>query len=125
MKFEFKILLVSLLLMRLTSNAQTQKEDYRCSQLDSNLSYKNALKDIASYKMKIFGQGGIGTVAYSKVDSIFEVKYKITYILFGCESPYTAAEMREYNEEIGKYLDKLNGKGWRKELHPDVLGLTE
>ena len=111
--------------MRLTSNAQTQKEDYRCSQLDSNLSYKNALKDIASYKMKIFGQGGIGPVAYSKVDSIFEVKYKITYMLFGCESPYKLDGMREYNEEIGKYLDKLNGKGWRKELHPDVLGLTE
>ena len=125
MKFEFKILLVSLLLLRFTLDAQTQKEDDRCNHLDSNLSYKIALKDIASYKMKIFGQGGISPVAYSKVDSIFEVKHKITYILFGCESPYNAAEMREYNEEIGKYLDKLNGKGWRKELHPDVLGLTE
>ena len=125
MKSELKILLVSLLFLSLTSHAQTQTEDDRCDHLDSNLSYQTALKDIASNKMKIFGQGGIDPVAYSKVDSIFEVKYKITYILFGCESPYKAAEMREYNEEIGKYLDKLNGKGWRKELHPDVLGLTE
>jgi len=125
MKFEFKILLINLLLLLLTSHAQTQTEDDRCNQLDSNLSYKTALKDIALYKMKIFGQGGIDPVAYSKVDSIFEVKYKVTYILFGCESPYKTDEMREYNEEIGKYLDKLIGIGWRKELHPDVLGLTE
>jgi len=125
MKSEFKILLVNLLLLPLTSQAQTQTEDDRCNHLDSNLSYQTARKDIASHKMKIFGQGGIDPVAYSKVDSIFEVKYKITYILFGCESPYKYDGMREYNEEIGKYLDKLNGKGWRKELHPDVLGLTD
>ena len=125
MNFEFKILLVCILLVPLTSHAQTQKEDDRYNHLDTNLSYRTALKDIATHKIKIFGQGGIDPVAYTKVDSLFEAKYKITYILFGCESPYTAGQMKEYNEEIEKYLDKLNGIGWRKELHPNVLGLAE
>jgi hypothetical protein len=125
MNSKSKILFVGFLLLSLTSHAQPQKEHDRYAHLDSNLTYKTALKDIAMHKMKIFGQGGIDPVAYSRVDSIFEANYKITYILFGCESPYNAAEMKEYNEEIGKYLDKLNGKAWRKELHPDVLALLD
>ena len=125
MKYIYQILFSVFVFLNLTLCVQAQKEDTRFNHLDSNLSYQSAFKDIASKKIKIFGSGGISPHAYSKADSIFEVKYKVTYILFGCEALYENRAMQEYNIEIGKHLDKTYGRGWRKELHPDVIGLKE
>jgi hypothetical protein len=125
MKCIYQIIFSVFLFLIFSLRIQAQKEDARFNHLDSNLSYQSAFKDIASKKIKIFGMGGISPHAYSMADSIFEAKYKVTYILFGCETLYGNKEMQEYNAEIGKYLDKTCGRSWRKELHPDVIGLKE
>ncbi len=120
-----KILLVIVLYIGTNSDGRAQTFQDGYSNLDSVLTYNSAQKDISSHRVKIFGQGGIAPTAFSMMDSLFEKKYGISYILFGCESPYDFFKMREYNIAIGKYLDKLYGKSWRKDLHLDVIGLRE
>jgi hypothetical protein len=56
--------------------------------LDLRINKEVAQRDIALHKIKIFGQGGISPVAYRKEDSLFERRYHITYMLFGCVAPY-------------------------------------
>ena len=110
----------------LSAKSQLSKRDYIKLIFDySPINKEVALRDIASHRMRIFGQRGLDPTAYSRSDSIFESKYKVTYILFGCTSPFDEDKMKEYNLEIGKYLDSLYGRQWRKQLHPDVIALRD
>lgn len=119
MKLKLKILVAILVFSNTFSNSQSLKDGYE--NLDSVISSITAVKDIESNRLKIFCMGGISPVAYSSRDSIFESRYKVKYVLFGCVTPYEIDSMKAYNIEIGNYLDKRYGKAWRKELHPDVI----
>lgn len=121
MRLKFKILIVILLFSNIFSFSQSLKDDYGYDNLDSAVSSITAVRDVESNRIKLFGLGGISPVAYSSRDSIFEFRYKVKYVLFGCVTPYEIDSMKAYNKEIGKYLDKRYGKAWRKELHPDVI----
>lgn len=121
MRLKFKILIVILLFSNIFSFSQSLKDDYSYDNLDSAVSSITAVRDVESNRMKLFGIGGISPVAYSSRDSIFEFRYKVKYVLFGCVTPYENDSIKAYNKEIGKYLDKRYGEAWRKELHPDVI----
>lgn len=106
-------------------SAQKQDTTKRKSSTHLSLTSLNALNDIASHQIRIFGVGGIASTAYGKEDSLFETKHNVRYVLYGCQPEYMFDQMKEYNLEVGQYLDKRYGKQWRKELHLDVIALKE
>ena len=110
-------------LLCLSIFAFSQNSNRNITQIDSTLNSATFYRDTSNNSIRIFGQGGYAPTAFSRKDSLFEIKYKITYVLYGCESPYTNEEMKEYNLEVGKFLDKHFGTVWRKELHTDVINL--
>lgn len=82
---------------------------------------RTAHEDIISGKPKLLLQGGISPIIY-KGQEKFERKYKIKYSDFGCTGQPTGCSV-EYNLTIFKYLDNKFGKGWRKEVRQDIIGL--
>ncbi len=80
-----------------------------------------AKQDIKNGNPKLMISNGIA-VTIIQGQEIFEQKYKVTYGIYGCIGP-SDNEMKNYNNEIFKYLDKTFGRKWRKEVRKDVAGL--
>ena len=88
-----------------------------------NYSREKALEDIQSKKPTILLQGGIVSVI-KIADRDFEKKYKIPFRDLGCVVPDKIECLIAYNKTIFEYLDKINGKQWRKEIRQDAIGLN-
>lgn len=84
----------------------------------------NFAKDSINNTLHIFSMSGPDPVAFSKKDSLFEKKYCVKYVLFGCESDYDFEDMYEYNIKVERYLDRRFGKKWRLELRDDAVGIV-
>ncbi|HEY1060340.1 MAG TPA: hypothetical protein VGE44_01580 [Daejeonella sp.] len=82
-----------------------------------------ATKDIQDNIALLLLQSGDAPIVYLN-DRSFEEKYNITYFESGCIGP-TAKFAVEYNKYIFEYLDSKFGKGWRREIRKDVIGLKE
>jgi hypothetical protein len=85
---------------------------------------KGALKDISKGEINLLLPGGIVGAPYHLSDTIFEKKYDVTFIRQGCVR-YPGENQNEYNGEMFKYLDETYGRGWRKEIRDDVIGLKK
>ena len=83
------------------------------------------MRDSIYNEIRIFGFGSFEPIAFSRNDSLFEIKYKVKYVLYGCEAKFKFEEMAEYNLEVAKYLDRYYGKMWRNELRLDVIALKQ
>jgi hypothetical protein len=89
-----------------------------------NYSREKALDDIAEKKPTILLQGGIVSVI-KITDKDFEKKYKIPFRDLGCVIPDKIECLIAYNRTIFEYMDKTNGKEWRKEIRKDAIGLND
>lgn len=87
-------------------------------------SREKALNDIEAKKPTILLQGGIVSVI-KIADRDFEKKYKIPFRDLGCVVPDKIECLIAYNKTIFEYLDKINGKEWRKEIRKDAIGLND
>ena len=90
--------------------------------LISSYNKKGALQDIQKGDIKLLLPGGIVGSPELSTDSIFEVKYNVSFISQGCVR-FPEENEKEYNLEIFKYLDENYGTDWRKEIRADVIGL--
>lgn len=68
-------------------------------------------------------QGGIAPVIYT-TDEAFENKYGVYYYDFGCTAPDKKCIIR-YNQRVFEYLTSTFGKGWKKQIRKDVIGLRK
>lgn len=84
----------------------------------------NFSKDLLNNTLRLFSVEGPDPVAFSKRDSLFEKKYCVKYVLFGCEPDYEHEAMSEYNRKVERYLDRRFGKKWRLELRGNVVGIV-
>lgn len=85
------------------------------------LSADVAQKDIkAGRRPRLFISSGISPVTFVGQEK-FEEKYKVKYEENGCTGP-PEKEIKDYNKEVFKYLDKMYGRKWRKEVRKDVVG---
>jgi len=80
------------------------------------------LNDIGKGEMKLLLPGGIVSTPKLPNDFAFEKKYNVTFLSRGCIR-FSEDNESEYNYGIFKYLDEKHGKGWRKEIRQDVIGL--
>lgn len=55
-------------------------------------------------------------------DSLFEGKYGITYVHFGCVGPEKAMAVA-YNQVVLRHLQRQYGRRWRQAVRRDVVGL--
>ena len=117
------ITLIFALLLGAISYSQTSSSIWHTK--DTTLNKSIFARDSTNKEIRIFGMGGYAPVAYSTKDNLFETRYKIKYVLYGCEPEFSIAEMTEYNLEVGKYLDRIFGVKWRNELHNDVIALKQ
>lgn len=110
-----KILFVALLLfstLKLTAAIEIPKCKHSAMQ---------AQTDIKNKKVYVMLQGGIAPI-HVIGQEVFERKYNVSYFDLGCVVPANLC-IEHYNAEVGKYLDKIYGKKWRKEVRVDVKGL--
>jgi hypothetical protein len=117
------IILIFALLLCAISYSQSSNSIRQ--QKDTTLNKSIFVRDSANNEIRVFGTGGYAPTAYTKKDSLFECKYKVKYVLYGCEPEFSNAEMTVYNLEVGKYLDRIWGVKWRTELHNDVIALKQ
>lgn len=82
-----------------------------------------ALNDINNNIPFLLVQGGISPIVYY-TDSLFENKYHVFYLEFGCSGPKNEFII-EYNKSIFRYLTKTYNKKWRKGIRKDVIGLKQ
>jgi len=80
-----------------------------------------ALQDIQNNSVCLFIPGGIVDPRIYPSDTIFELKYNLSYHSNGC----VLFEVKEYNETVFEYLDKTFGSDWRKYVRKDVIGLKK
>lgn len=90
-------------------------------QTKCNGSKEKAVLDIRKGKINFLVQGGIVS-RYVKGQELFERKYQLKYLDFGCVIPKDLC-LDVYNAEIAKYLDKKYGSSWRKEVRKDIMGI--
>jgi len=81
-----------------------------------------ALRDINAHSRTILLQSGITPVVYQS-DKEFERKYSVVYYDFGCVAPDKLECLVVYNKAVFEDLDRVYGKGWRKEIRKDAIGL--
>ena len=81
-----------------------------------------AIHDLSSGNVILMLPGSIGCPPPSKKDLIFQKKYGLTYSCPGCNRT-EKDNISGYNSVIFNYLDKKHGKGWRKGVRKDVIGL--
>ncbi len=84
---------------------------------------KLAEKDIAACRPFLLLAGGIAPVAYS-ADASFERAFGVRYLESGCTGPAPACAAA-YDARVFEYLTENFGRGWRKKIRKDVLGLAE
>jgi len=80
---------------------------------------QEARKDIRNGLIYLFKSGWFG--ADKKIDSLSINKYGCKIQAEGC-TPVKGREF--YNDEVMKYLNKRNGKGWWKQFLKDVSKLN-
>ena len=101
----------------------SSKEAILYDLLKSNFNKKGALKDIKNNEIKLLLPGGLIGSSITPSDTLFENKYKLTFISQGCVRLKGDNET-EYNKEIFKYLDNKLGTSWRFEIRKDVIGMN-
>lgn len=90
---------------------------------DCDVNKYKAIYDIRYDRPKLLISGGIAPfVCVGQVK--FEQKYGIKYHAFGCISPGYKC-MEEYNQTVFDFLDRTQGRKWRKEVRKDVVGLKK
>lgn len=80
-----------------------------------------AKTDLKKGRVNFLILGGIVSTRV-KGQEVFEQKYKLKYLDFGCMVPNDIC-IEDYNATVAKYLDQTFGKQWRKEVRKDVKGI--
>lgn len=122
-----KISLLILLTLALVScNKSKPKFDINLVEYSpqSHFTADTAKLDIEQNEVKIIFLGGFGGIPdfKNKKDSLFQIKYNVSFYSEGCMRSSSDEDLLMYNETIFNYLDSSFGKEWVKEIRDGAIG---